>query len=34
MVFVDGHVANLSVSEMVIRSNNGAWSSVIFGSGK
>ncbi|MBR2440980.1 MAG: DUF1559 domain-containing protein [Lentisphaeria bacterium] len=34
MVFVDGHVENLSVSEMVIRSNNGAWSSVIFGSGK
>ncbi|MBR2440981.1 MAG: prepilin-type N-terminal cleavage/methylation domain-containing protein [Lentisphaeria bacterium] len=34
MVFVDGHVENLSVSEMIIRSNNGAWSSVIFGNGK
>ena len=33
-VFVDGHVENLTENEMIVRSNNGAWSSVIFGSGK
>ena len=34
MVFVDGHVENLTLNEMIARSNNGAWNSVIFGSGK
>ena len=33
-VFVDGHVENLTESEMRLRSNNGAWNSVILGSGK
>ncbi|MBQ7404476.1 MAG: DUF1559 domain-containing protein [Lentisphaeria bacterium] len=34
MVFVDGHVENLTLNEMRIRSNDGHWGSVIFGSGK
>lgn len=33
-VFVDGHVENMTEKEMAYRSNNGAWNSVIFGSGK
>ena len=33
-VFVDGHVENLTLNEMIIRSNNGAWNSVLLGSGK
>ncbi len=34
MVFVDGHVENLTLNEMRIRSNDGAWNSVFLGSGK
>ena len=34
MVFVDGHVENMSFNMMVVRSNNGAWNSVLFGAGK
>ena len=33
-VFVDGHVENLTLNKMIIRSNNGAWNSVLLGSGK
>lgn len=34
MAFVDGHVENMTLSEMTIKSNNGAWNSVLFGAGK
>ena len=34
MVFVDGHVENLTLNEMIARSNNGNWNSVIFGAAK
>ena len=33
MLFADGHVENLTLSEMTIRSNNGAWNSEFFGAG-
>ena len=33
MVFVDGHVANMTLNEMIIKSNSGAWNSEAFGAG-